>query len=322
VTPLLQVPVHLRAFAEDVRRGLGVRIKTLSPQYFYDDVGSALFDVITLLPEYGLTRADQTLLARHSSEILSVFGSAGLIAELGSGSGGKTRHILEAAARDTPVLYFPIDVSASALAHCREALESIEGVSICELHQSYLDGLRQAVAQRPAGERVLVLFLGSTIGNFEPEQAHDFLRSVRDQLQPGDGVLLGTDLVKPEARLLLAYDDPLGVTAAFNLNLLARINRELGGTFDLRQFRHEARWSAADSRVEMHLVSLGDQTVRISDLDFIISFAAGETIWTECSHKFEPGEIQQLASASGYTCENQWIDSEWGFAESLLLARE
>ncbi len=323
MTPQRLDSVMRRQFAEDVYRGLAVRCgKAIPPQYFYDSVGSALFEVITLLPEYGLTRADEALLAQHSKEILARFGPCSLMVELGSGSGGKTRHLLEAASSGGPVRYFPIDVSASALAHCREALENIANVSISELHLSYLDGLREAVSRREGREPLLVLFLGSTIGNFKADETRAFLKSVRDTLAPGDGLLLGTDLVKPESQLLLAYDDPLGVTAAFNLNLLARINRELGGNFDLRRFRHEARWSKAHSRVEMHLASTEDQVVRIESLDLDVQFLAGETIWTECSHKFEAAGVQRLAQECGFACAQQWLDSGWGFAESLLLAHE
>jgi len=333
MTPQTNDAAARRQFAEDVYRGLAVRHgKWLPAQYFYDDIGSALFEVITLLPEYGLTRADQRLLRTYAGEIVTMLGAVPVLAELGSGSGKKTRYVLEAVLRleaeqggSGPVRYSPIDVSAAALASCRASLESLAKVEIHELRLQYLDGLREASAQRASSQHsrqpMLVLFLGSTIGNFAPEPARHFLHEVRQLLQPGDALLLGTDLVKPERQLLLAYDDPLGVTAAFNLNLLSRINRELAANFDLSGFRHEARWSAAEGRVEMHLCATESQTVRIDRLDLDVHFELNESIWTESSHKFTAEGVARLARETGFDCARQWIDSEWPFAESLLLAR-
>jgi L-histidine N-alpha-methyltransferase len=317
-------------FAADVLDGLiHSRRKTLPSQYLYDDVGSALFEVLTLLPEYGLTRADSRLLARHSGSIVAELPRNLLIAELGSGSGTKTRHILEAAAdrqASGVVRYLPIDISPAALQQCRLALETIPGVEIRTLETSYLQGLAEAVQRRNPGQAILVLFLGSTIGNFALRDARDFLHQIRMALQPGDALLLGADLVKPKLQMLEAYDDPIGATAAFNLNLLARINRELGGEFDLRSFRHIARWNERYSRIEMHLQSRVDQQVRIAEVDCAVGFRRGETIWTESSHKFTPEQIAAMAEgvgaeAAGFECRRQWIDREWPFAESLLIAR-
>ena len=314
-----------RQFADDVLSGLiGSTRKTLPSQYLYDDIGSALFEVLTLLPEYGLTRADSRLLARHSAAIVAELPRDLLVAELGSGGGTKTRHVLEAAVdrhASGVVRYFPIDISRAALQQCQRALESIRGVEIRTLAASYLEGLAEVVQRRHSGQAILLLFLGSTIGNFAPKQAREFLRQIRFALQPGDALLLGADLVKPEQQMLEAYDDPIGATAAFNLNLLARINRELGGEFDLRSFRHVARWSDRHSRIEMHLQSRIDQQVRIADLDRAIEFRRSETIWTESSHKFRPEQIGRMAQAAGFDCRKQWIDREWPFAEILLLAR-
>jgi L-histidine N-alpha-methyltransferase len=312
-------------FAADVLAGLiDSPRKTLPSQYLYDDIGSALFEVLTLLPEYGLTRADSRLLARHSEAIVAELPRDLLIAELGSGCGTKTRHVLEAAvdrqASDT-VRYFPIDISPAALQQCRRALESIPGVEIRSLEASYLQGLSETVLRRHAGQAILLLFLGSTIGNFSLPAARGFLRQIRVALQPGDALLLGADLVKPKQQMLDAYDDPIGATAAFNLNLLARINRELGGEFDLRSFRHLARWNERQSRIEMHLQSRIDQRVHIADLDRAIVFRKRETIWTESSHKFRPKQIASMAERAGFECRGQWIDREWPFAESLLIAR-
>lgn len=329
MTPQTVDAIGRRGFAEDVYRGLALRHgKWLPAQYFYDDLGSALFEAITLLPEYGLTRADQRLLREHAGEIVEILGAVPLVAELGSGSGKKTRYLLEAVLRREaeyggrgPVHYAPIDVSASALAACRTFFESMARVEISEWRLPYLEGLREVAARRVGSQPMLVLFLGSTIGNFAPDAAHKFLREVRGLMRSGDALLLGADLVKPERQLLLAYDDPLGVTAAFNLNVLNRINRELAANFDLGGFRHEARWSAAESRIEMHLCASEAQEVRIDRLDLDVHFEPNESIWTESSYKFEAAGLVNMGRESGFGSAGQWIDVEWPFAETLLLAR-
>jgi dimethylhistidine N-methyltransferase len=307
--------------AGEVRAGLcRPGQKELPSKYLYDEVGSALFEVISVLPEYGLTRADERLLQRHSLEIVSRLKSHVLVAELGSGSGKKTRWLLEALARRQSTTYCPIEISPTALARCENELGQIECVSIVGFERPYLDGLLAAAARRGENDHVLVLFLGSTIGNFDRDAAERFLREVRRILFPGDALLLGTDLEKPLPQLLAAYDDPVGVTAAFNLNLLARINRELDADFDLKQFRHEARYNAPEQRVEMHLRSLRDQVVTIPRSRCTVSFLKDETIWTESSHKYRAEEIPAMAQRNGFHCDSQWIDTEWPFAESLLVA--
>jgi dimethylhistidine N-methyltransferase len=312
-----------REFASDVLMGIGgTGRKSLPSRYLYDDVGSALFEVITLLPEYGLTRADSRLLMTHSAAILESLAPDLLVVELGSGSGTKTRYLLEAARERNPgrtVRYIPIDISAAALTQCTRTLNA-PGIETRPLEASYLEGLTEAVQCRHAGQAIVVLFLGSTIGNFAADEALDFLREIRRVLQPGDALLLGTDLVKPVEQMLDGYDDPIGATGAFNLNVLARINRELGGEFDLRTFRHEARWNRRHSRIEMHLRSKVEQQVRIGALDREISFREGETIWTESSYKFVPERIARMAWTAGFDCRQQWIDRDWPFAESLLVA--
>jgi L-histidine N-alpha-methyltransferase len=215
-------------FAEEVCAGLTKPgQKELPSKYLYDAVGSRLFDVITELPEYGLTRAEDRILERHAREIATRVPHSVAIAELGSGSGMKTRRILGALSRDHAVRYFPIEISATALAACEREMRDISALSVVGIEREYLDGLLEVAARRKEGEHLLVLFLGSTIGNFEPEAALTFLRKIRSMLEPGDFLLLGTDLLKPVPVLLDAYDDPLGVTAAFNMNLLARINRDI-----------------------------------------------------------------------------------------------
>jgi len=313
------VPQVNAEFARDVADGLSkTPQKTLPASWLYDEVGSALFEVITVLPEYGLTRADGALLRRSAGEIIAAAGQPELIFELGSGTGTKTRHILLAAAMQTAIRYLPIDISRAALDNCGTAMQSLERVRVDPIEASYLEGIEQAVTRRGPDERVLILFLGSTIGNFTPTEAQTFLHRIRQRMVPGDSLLLGADLVKPRKKLIAAYDDSLGVTAAFNLNLLARINRELDGEFDLSKFAHEARYSERCSRIEMHLRSRVAQTVAIRALDLRVRFAKGETIWTESSHKFRAEEIRWLGEQAGWQTDRQWIDSDWGFAETLF----
>jgi len=311
----------LSEMAAEVRAGLTRSTqKELPSKYLYDEVGSALFEVICALPEYGLTRADERLLQRYSHEIVSHLKRPVIVAELGSGTGRKTRLILEALCRHQYTSYFPIEISASALAMCRRELCDIDSVSIVGFEREYLDGLQEVAALRQPGEQLLVLFLGSTIGNFEHPADEKFLRQVRLILQPGDALLLGTDLAKPTEQLLQAYDDPLGVTAAFNLNLLGRLNRELDAGFVLKDFEHVARFNQATSSVEMHLRSRRDQKVAIPAAALTVDFVENETIWTESSHKYMREEVRSLAEASGFRCHAQWIDHEWPFAETLLIA--
>jgi L-histidine Nalpha-methyltransferase len=306
-------------FAADVQAGLSGRPRMLPPKYLYDAVGSALFDAITAMPEYGLTRADERLLHRHADEIARQCRPR-LVVELGSGSGRKTRPLLEAIlGRQPDVAYCAIDVSASALERCRRELSGMAGLAIETREQNYLDGLRSIALQRVDSRPLLALFLGSSIGNFDREEAGEFLSQIRQSLQPGDALLIGADLVKPAKQLLLAYDDPTGVTAAFNKNLLARINRELEGDFDLYAFHHKARWNSEERRIEMHLRACHDSRVRIRQANYEGYFLAGETIWTESSYKFESDELITLARQAGFSPHRQWIDTQWPFAECLWV---
>jgi|SRR5271165_549392 len=308
-------------FAEEVRAGL-TRLgqKELPSKYLYDEVGSALFEVISHLPEYGLTRADERLLRRHARDIVERLPGPVAVAELGSGSGKKTRWILEALSRRQRTFYYPVEISRSALVMCERELSDIESVSIVGFEREYLDGLLEVAACRKGDQRLLVLFLGSTIGNFDREAGLEFLAEVRRILEPGDSLLLGTDLEKSESQLIRAYDDELGVTAAFNLNLLARINRELDADFDLRYFAHEARINHCARSVEMHLQSTRRQKVTIPAADLAIEFLSGETVWTESSHKYSLGEVCETALKTGFRCDAQWVDEQWPFAENLLIA--
>ncbi len=312
-------PLALSEFASEVHTGLTKEgQKTLPCRYFYDDVGTALFQTISLLPEYGLTRADDRVIRASAGELADLLRTPVAVVELGSGTGSKTRRILEALSTRASVTYYPIDVSLTALQCCRRELSDV--AQVVPVEASYLEGVTRAVSLCKPRERILTLFLGSTIGNFERSEMAQFLQEVRARLRPNDALLLGTDLEKAEFRMTLAYDDPLGVTAAFNLNLLARINRELGGDFVIRDFAHEALYNRSERRIEMHLRSRRDQEVFIRDAGIAVRFRAGETIWTESSHKFQLSEVKTLAARSGFDCVRQWVDPEWPFAESLLIA--
>ena len=308
-------------FASEVRSGLMRQgQKELPSKYLYDDVGSALFEVISHLPEYGLTRADERLLRRHADEIVDRVPGPVAVAELGSGSGKKTRWLLEALCRRQRTFYYPVEISHSALVMCERELRDIDLISIVGFEREYLDGLLEIAAYRRRGQHLLVLFLGSTIGNFDRAAGVSFLSDIRRILNAGDSLLLGTDLEKPSMQLVSAYDDELGVTAAFNLNLLSRINRELGADFDLSHFVHEARINQDARSVEMHLRSTRTQTVKIPASEIEVEFMADETIWTESSHKYSCEEIPEMAATAGFSCVSQWVDQEWPFAENLLIA--
>ncbi len=312
-------------FAADVREGLSQAQKQLPSKYFYDALGSSLFEAICLLPEYGLTRAEERIFAQHAAEIIDSVPGNVLVAELGSGTGKKTRALLEALCRKQPehdgnakhTTYRPIEISASALEQCARELQDLSCVNFSGIQREYLGGLEEVRAQRERGRPLLLLFLGSTIGNFDRREGAEFLKQIRHSLRPGDALLLATDLVKPADKLVAAYDDPTGVTAAFNLNLLGRINRELGADFDLRNFEHLALFNEKTNSIEMHLRSLADQQVRIEHAGVNVYFRESETIWTETSHKFTLEELASLADQAGFRAKAQWLDRQWCFAENL-----
>src|SRR3989442_401308 len=275
---------HVSEFAADVREGLTkTGQRELPSKYLYDEVGSALFETICVLPEYGLTRADARLLQKYAGEIVERLPSPIQVAELGSGSGKKTRWILEALSQRQMTYYYPIEISPFALAACEKELGQIDMVSIVGYEQPYLEGLRSVAEGRAEQDHLLVLFLGSTIGNFDRDAGEKFLREMREILLPGDALLLGTDLEKDIELQMLAYDDPAGVTAAFNLNLLARINRELGADFDLGSFEHHARWNRVERRIERHLRSTRSQRVHVPAASLRLSRDAANTTGPESS---------------------------------------
>ena len=317
---------HRPTFAEDVRQGLTASPKVLQPKYFYDELGSLLFGAICALPEYYVFRAEMEILRSSAGEIAAWMPGQMRIIELGSGDARKTRLLIDAVqARQGGLDYLPIDVSSSALEQSsEELLSAYPNLRVTGWVADYREALRaiREESQKPGSrfKHTLVLFVGSTLGNLDPAEQKSLLASVRDLLKPGDAFLLGVDLKKPEEVLIPAYDDPLGVTAAFNLNVLARINRELEGGFDLRGFRHLARYDRELGRIEMHLESLRKQTVPIHGAGIEVSFEAGETIHTESSYKFDLEQIEALAAGAGLELRRSWFDRARRFSSNLLVA--
>jgi L-histidine N-alpha-methyltransferase len=314
------VEVHLDSgalaeqMAADVRAGLTATPKALPPKYFYDARGSELFDEITRLPEYYPTRTERAILVEHAADIAAATRASTLI-ELGSGTSEKTRLLL-AALRPTLSRFVPFDVDPAVLQDASAAVAAeFPGIDV----EPVVGDFEQHLGLLPTGGRRLLAFLGSTIGNLEPVQRAAFLRGVRSSLGPGDAFLLGTDLVKSPARLIAAYDDAAGVTAAFNKNLLAVLNRDLGADFDADEFDHVAIWDAANEWIEMRLRSRQDQIVHVAALDLTVRFARGEELRTEISAKFRrPGVAGELAAA-GLEPVQWWTDRAGDFALSLSV---
>ncbi|MFH9657410.1 L-histidine N(alpha)-methyltransferase [Streptomyces sp. NPDC017248] len=303
------------ALRADVLGGLTATPKWLPPKWFYDARGSELFEQITELPEYYPTRAEREILAARSGEIAAAGGARTLV-ELGSGSSEKTRYLLDAF---TPLAaYVPVDVSESALVQAGQAL--VEERPGLEVHALIADFTAPLALPRTPGPR-LVAFLGGTIGNLLPAERAAFLASVRALLDPGDTLLLGTDLVKDERVLVRAYDDAAGVTAAFNKNVLSVVNRELGADFDPEAFEHVARWDAGQEWIEMRLRSRTAQTVKVPALDLAVDFAAGEELRTEVSAKFRKERVTAELAAAGLHLTHWWTDEQDRFALSLSVVR-
>jgi L-histidine N-alpha-methyltransferase len=312
-------PARVASFADDVRTGLGMRPYTLMPKYFYDDLGSALFETITRLPEYYLTRIERDLLATYASDIVATFNEPLELVELGSGSASKTRLIIDAilAAQDT-LTFHPIDISPDALIESSEALVAANDALHVRAYAGDYFGLLRA-KRIETRDRVLALYLGSNIGNFEPLQARELFALLGDMLAPGDGFLVGYDLKKDPSILELAYDDPTGVTAAFNKNLLARINRELGGDFNLRDFSFFARYDAADGVVRSHLRAERAFTAHIPGAGLEVPFEAGETIHMESSYKFTREDMLALVAPFGFSERRTFTDAAGRYALSLFI---
>ncbi|MCX5415899.1 L-histidine N(alpha)-methyltransferase [Streptomyces sp. NBC_00059] len=302
------------ALRADVLSGLTAQPKTLPPKWFYDAHGSDLFEEITRLDEYYPTRAEREILIARAGEIAAASGARTLI-ELGSGSSEKTRHLLDA----LPDLhtYVPVDVSESALKGASEALlAEREGLSVHALVADFTQVLELPDSPGPR----LVVFLGGTLGNLLPDERAAFLKSVRARLAPGDGLLLGTDLVKDEATLVTAYDDAAGVTAAFNKNVLTVVNRELGADFPAGEFDHVALWDPDNEWIEMRLRARRALTVKIRELDLVVHFEEGEELRTEVSAKFREERVRQELATAGLRLDQWWTDAAGRFALSLATA--
>jgi L-histidine Nalpha-methyltransferase len=307
------------SFAQDVRAGLSSRPRILSPKYLYDEVGSALFDAITHLPEYYLTACETDILREWGWEIVRVLDEPVEFLELGSGSAQKTQVLIDEALRAQSTLrYSPIDISPDALRVSSTALvERYPGLSVRAYAGDYFTVL--ASGALTFSRRVLAMLMGSNLGNYEPHEARDLVALIGRTLRPGDGVLLGVDRKKDRETLELAYDDPTGVTAAFDKNVLARINRELGGNFDLRAFEHVARYDEQRGCVDSSLRAILDQHVRIDALDLDLKFSRGESIHMESSYKFDDADIAELATSCGFTLRKTWSDRARRFAVHLLV---
>jgi dimethylhistidine N-methyltransferase len=306
-------------FAEDVRAGLSAAPKHLAPKYFYDELGSALFEAICYLPEYYLTRAEAEVLESNAAEIVKVLQGPLELVEFGSGSARKTRAIIGAVLeRQERLDYHPIDISATALLDSSTALVTeYERLHVTAYASDYVELL--ASARLSTSKRLLALFLGSNIGNYDPLEGARLLRAMSSAFKPGDALLLGTDLKKDPRVLELAYNDPTGVTAAFDKNLLGRINRELGGRFDLDAFEHVARYDGARGTVDSFLIAQRSQTVPIEALGLSVRLSAAESIHTESSYKFDSGDVERLAQRSGFRVERAWSDAAQRFLVSLLV---
>lgn len=309
-------------FADDTRRGLSATPKTLLPHYFYDDLGSILFAAICELPEYYLTRAETEILQTHARDIAALMNAPSRLIELGSGTARKTRILIQALLERAPSLEFvPVDVDAGVLtSSSHELLTEFPALTIKAICGDFRDPQQTLSRLNSTTGRTAVLFLGSSIGNLDLEGAESLLISLRNALQPGDSLFLGADRKKSATILEPAYDDALGVTAAFNRNLLLRMNRELGANFDLHSFVHRAIFNAQRSRIEMHLVSTASQRVRLDALDLEISFQEGETIHTENSYKYDDDTLAMLSARAGFTVEGRWLDSHGWFTDILLVA--
>lgn len=311
--------IDLPVYTDEVVHGLTSRPKTLPCKLLYDDRGSALFEAITRLPEYYLTRTELEILQEHSPEIVQVVGTPVSIVELGAGTATKTGTLLRAVARRQMRLkYFPVDISSAALADAKKRIkEQCPTALVRPVVADFSDGFHFL---REISGRKLVLYLGSSIGNFEWNDAIAMLSRVREQLMPGDALLLGTDMVKPAEILLPAYDDAQGVTATFSKNILVRLNRELGADFDPDSFRHIAEWVPSRSRMEIFLESLCAQAVTLRMTGLTIHFRAGERIHTENSHKYTPEMIERMLCISGFKLGKTWFDKRNRFGLNLARA--
>ena len=320
--PAVLEPEPSAELVRDVVEGLTSDPKRIPSRYLYDDLGSRLFEAICELPWYRITRGECALLRAHATAILSGLGPRPTVIELGAGNGEKLSLLLRASGieMDRADVHV-VDIAATALLRSRQTLSQHDGVGIVTHEARYEVGLPAALEHANGSAPAVVLFLGSNIGNMSRDESDEFLRVLRRGCRRGDRLLLGTDLVKPTAEMLLAYDDPLGVTAAFNRNMLVRLNRELDGDFDLAGFDHHVQWNADASRVESYLVSRAEQQVCLRAAGCCTSFAEHEAIWTESSHKYEPEQVVAMGDRADFSVRQQWIEPDVNFALTLFEAR-
>jgi L-histidine Nalpha-methyltransferase len=308
-------PPERATAAHEIAEWLTRAPRQLPSHFLYDQLGSSLFEAICHLPWYRVAATEQRLLTMHAADIGALIGTVSEVVELGPGSGAKLMTLLSAWTMPEVTVHL-VDVSTEALEQASRTLASRDGIRVSQVQATYEQGLATIDLSGSRGQ-AFVAFLGSNIGNFDRTAADALLRAIRSALPDGGSLLLGADLVKSEAELLLAYDDPLGVTAAFNRNLLLRINRELGGDFDIGAFSHRAVWNAVQSRMEMHLVSRSRQRVRIAAADLDLTFQSGDAIWTESSYKYRVDDLAPMLTTAGFQMAGQWVED--GFA--LTLAR-
>ena len=306
-------------FARDVQRGLSSTPKQLFPKYLYDELGSRLFEAICEVEEYYLTRAEDEILANHADDIVRATPDCHTLIELGSGSAEKTRKVIDAFfRRQADLLFVPVDISASALEESSHALlVAYPAVQIEAYAADYFQALD--ALELAGSEPALVLFLGSNIGNFEPDDALRFFRAIRKVLRKGDALLLGADLKKDAAALEAAYNDPLGVTRAFIVNELARINRELGGTFDVKNFEHVVEYEEERGGLHSYLAAATEQNVNIGEVGLQLHFEPGDRIHTESAYKYSPQSIVQMAASAGLSVARSWTDPAQRFSVNLLV---
>ena len=306
------------ALANDVAEGLSQDPKRIPSRYLYDALGSRLFEAICQLPWYKITRGESTLLEQQGPAILSDFGVAPTVIELGAGSGEKLSLLLRSGAPTAPMQVHLVDISPAALTLSEQALGRHPGVEVVTHEATYQDGLITALDRTDRDRQAMVIFLGSNIGNMARAESDRFLREIGNSCRPGDRFLLGADLIKPEAELRLAYDDPLGVTAAFTKNLLVRLNRELDGDFEVEAFDYHVVWNDQASRIESYLLSRVEQMVCLRGAGCCIRLAQGESIWIESSHKYSADSVVAMGRDAGFSLRQQWIDPESRFALTLF----
>lgn len=317
----VRAPLSVPEYAWEVKTGLRSRPKSLPCKLFYDECGSELFEEITRLPEYYLTRAEAEILENHATAISEAAGTPLSVVELGAGTAAKTVTLLRAVARrQLRVKYCPVDISWSALAQAKQrVLSEFPDANVQPITTDFGSGFSFL---RGIAGRKLVLYLGSSIGNFEDNDAVTLLRNVGKHLSPGGALLLGTDMVKSESVLIPAYDDAQGITARFNKNILARLNRELMADFDLSKFRHVAEWNPIQSRIEIYLESLCLQIVNLRSIKTVVRFAPGERIHTENSHKYSVEAVRRMLCVAGFRLEQTWFDSRNWFGLHLARIQE